>query len=158
MRERIDRVARHVPQVMVKVTGGGRGLRAIAAHFRYISKNGRLDIEDDRGEVRVGKEALDGLIEQWRFGGSLIHAVSHRREAFNVMLSMPAGTDAALLKQAVREFAQSELADHRYVMVLHEHQANPHVHLSVRAQSATGKRLNPQKRISIAGARRSPRS
>ena len=28
---------------MVKVTGGGRGMKAIAAHFRYISKNNRLD-------------------------------------------------------------------------------------------------------------------
>lgn len=145
IRERIDRVARRAPQVMVKVTGGGRGMRAIAAHFRYISKNGRLDIEDDRGEARAGKEAVHDLIEQWRFGGSLIEDVSHRREAFNIMLSMPVGTDAALLKRAVREFAQAELAGHRYVMVLHEHQANPHVHLSVRAQSAAGKRLNPRK-------------
>jgi hypothetical protein len=31
------------------------------------------------------------------------------------------------------------------VMVLHDHQANPHVHLSVRAASKQGKRLNPRK-------------
>jgi hypothetical protein len=30
-------------------------------------------------------------------------------------------------------------------MVLHDHQANPHVHLSVRAESRQGKRLNPRK-------------
>jgi hypothetical protein len=30
-------------------------------------------------------------------------------------------------------------------MVLHEHQANPHVHLSVKAESINGKRLNPRK-------------
>ena len=42
-------VVRRAPQVMVKVTGGGRGMAAIAAHFRYISKNGRLPFEDDRG-------------------------------------------------------------------------------------------------------------
>ena len=41
-------VTRRAPQVMVKVTGGGRGMTAIAAHFRYISKNGRLQVEDDR--------------------------------------------------------------------------------------------------------------
>ena len=35
-------VVRRAPQVMVKVTGGGRGMTAIAAHLRYISKNGRL--------------------------------------------------------------------------------------------------------------------
>jgi hypothetical protein len=30
-------------------------------------------------------------------------------------------------------------------MVLHDHQANPHVHLSVRAESKDGRRLNPRK-------------
>jgi hypothetical protein len=30
-------------------------------------------------------------------------------------------------------------------MVLHDHQANPHVHLSVRAESKHGRRLNPRK-------------
>ncbi len=61
------------------------------------------------------------------------------------MLSMPHGTDARLVQKAAREFAQAELPRHRYVMVLHEHQANPHVHLSVRAESRTGKRPNPRK-------------
>jgi len=138
-------VTRRAPQVMVKVTGGGRGMGAIAAHFRYISKNGRLPIEDDRGVAREGKDALRDLAEQWRFGGSLIEEVGQRREAFNIMLSMPHGTDPNLLQKAAREFAQAELSGHRYVMVLHEHQANPHVHLSVRAESMSGKRLNPRK-------------
>ena len=61
------------------------------------------------------------------------------------MLSMPRGTDPQIVLRAAREFAKAELADHRYVMVLHDHQANPHVHLSVRAESRHGKRLNPRK-------------
>ena len=73
IRERIEAtVVRRAPQVMVKVTGGGRGMKAIAAHFRYISKNGRLDIEDERGETMRGKDALPELAEDWRFGGTLI--------------------------------------------------------------------------------------
>ena len=44
IRQRIERTVARAPQVMVKVTGGGRGMVAIAAHLRYISKNGRLDI------------------------------------------------------------------------------------------------------------------
>lgn len=145
IRQRIEATVRRAPQVMVKVTGGGRGMAAIAAHFRYISKNGRLSIEDDREVVRNGKEAVRDLVDQWRYGGSRIDEEGYRREAFNVMLSMPAGTNAELLKKAVREFAQVELNGHRYVMVLHEHQANPHVHLSVKAESISGKRLNPRK-------------
>jgi hypothetical protein len=143
IRQRIEAtVTRRAPQVMVKVTGGGRGMAAIAAHFRYISKNGRLDIEDDRGVVRNGKEALHDLVEQWRHSGSLIDDVGHRREAFNIMLLMPHGTDARMVQKAAREFAQADLAGHRYVMVLHEHQANPHVHLSVRAEPMRGARLS----------------
>src|SRR6185369_17609858 len=90
IRERIEAtVVRRAPQVMVKVTGGGRGMKAIAAHFRYISKNGRLDIEDERGEIDRGKEAVRELVEDWRLGGSRIDEVSGRRDAFNIMLSMP---------------------------------------------------------------------
>ena len=146
IRERIEAtVVRRAPQVMVKVTGGGRGMKAIAAHFRYISKNGRLDIEDERGEMMRGKDTLPKLADDWRFGGTLIDHVGDRREAFNIMLSMPRGTDPLSVQHAAREFAKIELADHKYVMVLHDHQANPHVHISVRAESKHGKRLNPRK-------------
>jgi hypothetical protein len=149
IRKRIEAtVVRRAPQVMVKVTGGGRGMKAIAAHFRYISKNGRLEIEDQRGETMRGKDTLSDLADEWRFGGSLIPddaEPGHRREAFNIMLSMPHGTDPLSVQRAAREFAQVELTDHKYVMVLHDHQANPHVHISVRAESRHGKRLNPRK-------------
>ena len=133
------------PQVMVKVTGGGRGMKAISAHFRYISKNGRLDIEDEHGDVSRGRNAVRDFVEDWRFGGTRIEDVSDRRESYNVMLSMPHGTDPLSVQRAAREFARVELADHKYVMVLHDHQANPHVHLSVRAESKHGKRLHPRK-------------
>lgn len=149
IRRRIEAtVVRRAPQVMVKVTGGGRGMKAIAAHLRYISKNGRLEIEDQRGETMRGKDTLHDLADEWRLGGSLIPDEAepgHRREAFNIMLSMPRGTDPLTVQRAAREFAQVELAGHKYVMVLHDHQANPHVHISVRAESRHGKRLNPRK-------------
>ncbi len=127
IRARIEAtVVRRAPQVMVKV-------------------NGRLDIEDDRGEVLRGKGDLRGLADDWRFGGTPIGDSGFRREAFNIMLSMPRGVDPLYVLKAAREFARAELGDHKYVMVLHDHQANPHVHLSVRAESRSGKRLNPRK-------------
>ncbi|MGZ5806764.1 MAG: relaxase/mobilization nuclease domain-containing protein [Croceibacterium sp.] len=48
-------------------------------------------------------------------------------------------------QKAAREFARIEFPDHRYVMVLHSHQANPHVHLSVKAESKHGERMDPRK-------------
>lgn len=120
-------------------------MRAIAAHFRYISKAGRLDIEDDKGEVSRGRGALRELADEWRLGGALIDDTSPRREALNIMLSMPRGTGPLAVQRAAREFARAEFADHKYVMVLHDHQTNPHVHLSVRVESKSGRRLNPRK-------------
>jgi hypothetical protein len=64
---------------------------------------------------------------------------------FNIMLSMPRGTDPLSVQRAARVFAQAELAGHKYVMVRHDHQANPYVHISLRAESKQGKRLNPRK-------------
>ena len=65
------------------------------------------------------------------------------------MLSMPSGTDPLIVQRAAREFAQAELVDRRYVMVLHDHQANPHVHIDVRAESrhahGSGVALEPQR-------------
>lgn len=149
IRQRIEAtVVRRAPQVMVKVTGGGRSMAAISAHFRYISKNGRLEIEDQCGETMQGKDSLHQLADEWRLGGARIPddaGSGQRREAFNIMLSMPRGTDPLVVQRAAREFALAELGDHKYVMVLHDHQANPHVHISVRAMSRLGKRLNPRK-------------
>ncbi len=146
IRSRIEAtVVRRAPQVMVKVTGGGRGMKPIAAHFRYISKNGGLDIEDEHGQVSRGRDSVGELAQDWRYGGTRIDDIGDRREAYNIMLSMPRGTDPLSVLRSAREFAQAELADHKYVMVLHDHQANPHVHISVRAESKHGKRLNRRK-------------
>jgi len=143
IRKRIEAlVVRHTPEVMVKVVGGGRGMRAIAAQFNYITRNASLEIEDDRGVRCIGKEALRDLVDQWRYGGALIDEVSRRREALNVTLSMPRGVDPDLVLQAARAFARAELAGSRYVFVLHRDRAHPHVHLIVRAQSRSGERSN----------------
>ncbi len=61
--------------------------------LQALAQTGRLPFEDDRGVTREGKEALGDLVEQWRHGGSEIPTTSARREAFNIILSMPRGTD-----------------------------------------------------------------
>ena len=64
LRQRIRAtVQRRAPQVMVKVTGGGRGMGAIAAHLRYIAKAGRLP---DRGRPRRRARGQGGLARDRR--------------------------------------------------------------------------------------------
>jgi hypothetical protein len=59
----------------------------------------------------------------------------------NLVLSMPYGTDAVVLKDAVREFSQKTFSDYRYVMALHQDTDNPHVHLTVQSCGLNKKRL-----------------
>lgn len=145
IRRCIAATVRRAPQVMVKITGGGRGMRFIRAHFDYISKKGRLDIEDEQGLLSQGRDGIEALADDWQVAGRYLPEVSRRKEAFHITLSMPAGTDAQRLQQAARAFAEHEFADHKHVRVFHGHQANPHVHLVVRAESRHGERLNPRK-------------
>jgi hypothetical protein len=141
--------------VMIKVTGGGTSAKAVLAHFKYIDRHGRLDIESDDGDQIRGKGAEKSLIEDWdlevdeadsispydgkpgRKPGKLVH---------NIILSMPAGTAPAGLLAASRTFAREQFAlQHRYAMVLHTDQPHPHVHLVVKAMSEWGQRLNIRK-------------
>lgn len=147
-------VARDGKQVMVKITGGGKGMGAIKAHMRYISRLGKdeaggkgqtIELEDERGNVIKGREGLTNLADDWRLAGGYIPEDSRRREAFNIILSMPEGTPADAVKDAARAFAQETFEGHKWVMVLHTDTKSPHVHLAVRAERWDGRRLNPRK-------------
>ena len=147
-------VAPGATQVMVKITGGGRGMKAIAAHFRYIGRLGKdeaggkgqtLEIEDERGEKIQGRAGLAQLTDEWRVAGAYIDDTSSRREAFNIIFSMPAGTPPEAVREATADAARELFEGHKYVFVLHEDQGAPHVHLSVRADRYDGVRLAPRK-------------
>ena len=147
-------VAPGATQVMVKITGGGRGMKAIAAHFRYIGRQGKeevggkgktLEIEDERGEKIQGRDGLVQLTAEWRVAGAYIDDDSPRREAFNIIFSMPAGTPPEAVRAATAEAARELFEGHKYVFVMHEDQGAPHVHLSVRADRYDGVRLSPRK-------------
>lgn len=161
-------VAPKAHEVVIKIMAGtkvkgqkaartpGKGMKAIAAHFRYISRQGKqevggkgqtLDVEDESGHVLSGASAIKELTEDWQVAGSYIPEESTRREAFNIVLSMPNGTIPELVRDAAREFARETFPGHKYVFVLHTDGKGeaPHVHLVVRAERSDGVRLNPRK-------------
>ncbi len=149
VRAKLRLLVRRSPEVMVKVTGGGRGMGAIKAHMFYISRRGELEVEDDTGDKLQGRDALSDLAQEWSTAGEKIPMHSHRREAFHVMFSMPPDTDAGAVLAAARQVAEAEFASHKFAMVLHEPSSDPrskrpHVHLIVRAQGRDGRRLNPR--------------
>ncbi len=152
--EQIARTVRHTPEVMVKISGGGQSAKAVAAHFKYLSRQ-EFEIETDDGERLNGKELEKGLIQDWELNldaaesRSPYRGMPGRKPAklvHNIVLSMPAGTPTAGVLEASRAFAREQFAlKHRYALVLHTDQPHPHVHLVVKAMSEQGKRMNIRK-------------
>lgn len=142
----LDKTARKVPEVMVKISGGGKGIMQIKAHLDYVSRNGDVPLEDQNGDTIHGKEAVRDLRDEWRYGGIGITRESTVKQAFNIVLSMPPGTDRAAVTNAAREFAKDEFSDNfSYVFATHADEKHPHVHLAVKAMGRDGTRLNPRK-------------
>lgn len=145
-REQLGRIIRKAPEVMVKVSGGGKGMIRIKAHFDYISRNGEVGLENEAGQTIQGRESVMDLRDEWKYGLYGTPEDSHRKEAFNIVLSMPAGTDRQAVKDAARVFAATEFAgNHQYVFAAHDDEDHPHVHLCVKALGIDGTRLNPRK-------------
>jgi hypothetical protein len=163
--DRMGSSGRGAKEVLVKISGGGRDADGVQAHFEYIARHGKLEIETDHGEVLHGKTAATELINDWALDYGAVPGAPHLRskvgpdgkrrqprQAFNIVLSMPAGTPPQKVLQAVKKFAREEFAhQHRYAMALHakekeKHGMHPHVHLVVKAEHEYGgSRLNPRK-------------
>ena len=152
----IARTVCRTPEAMVKVCGGAKTLRGVAAHFTYISRRGELEIETEDGERQQGRDLAGKLVDDWDLeidmaldrwqrmerGGR----VPRPKPVHNIVLSMPAGTSPQRLFAASREFAREEFAlQHRYAMILHTDQGHPHVHLVISAHRLNGGRLNIRK-------------
>lgn len=152
VRAQIVRTTRRTPEVMVKITnrlGAGKGMVAIRNHLTYISRNGRLELETDTGERLADKEAMTDFAVEWKeqVRCKPIPEVSHRREAFNIILSMPTGTPPDAVREAAKYFLKEEFGGkHRYCFTLHTDTNKPHVHVCIQAAPITkAKRLNPRK-------------
>lgn len=145
-RARLEMTTSRVSEVVVKITGGGKNIRRIKAHFDYISRNGTIELENEYGDILLGRGDLNDLRDEWAMGrGGIPNEGDLRREAFNIILSMPPGTSRQAVTDAAREFALYEFSNHQYVMATHTDEKHPHVHVCVKAVDKEGVRLNPRK-------------
>jgi type IV secretory pathway VirD2 relaxase len=147
MRAKLERIVRRAPEVMVKITGRTKSVAHLKSHLAYITRNGELDGETEQGATLAGRSGLKDLQQRWEDDAGLDD--KRRRDAslsVNIILSMPAGTDAVAVKDSARAFAIETFGyNHDYVFVQHLDDKHPHVHLTVRSLGHDGKRLNPRK-------------
>ncbi|SFJ60142.1 relaxase/mobilization nuclease domain-containing protein [Bradyrhizobium sp. Gha] len=147
MRAKLERIVRRAPEVMVKITSRTKGVAHLKSHLAYITRNGELDAETEQGATLAGRSGLKDLQQRWEDDAGLDD--KRRRDgslSVNIILSMPAGTDAVAVKESARAFAIETFGcNHDYVFVQHLDDKHPHVHLTVRSHGHDGKRLNPRK-------------
>lgn len=146
LRSAAKRVTGGASEVMVKITGFGKGAGHVKAHLDYITRNGKLDMENDRGEIFTGKDEVKEFFKDWEkdFGDGKRH--KNQRDTMHLVLSMPETTDPESVKNAVREFARATFGkNHEYAFALHTDEPHPHCHLTVKCLGFDGTRLNPRK-------------
>jgi type IV secretory pathway VirD2 relaxase len=146
-RARLGRLARRAPEVMVKVTGRTRTPGHLRAHLNYITRHGALEATDQDRNTLLGREEVRDLSEDW----SDFSLADRRRRpnapfSHSIVLSMPAGTDTEVVRDAAGDFAETVFGGRfDYVYVLHTDTTRPHVHVSVCSGGDMGMRLNPKK-------------
>ena len=110
VRQKLQQMVRRAPQVMVKIAKTPKGMRGISNNLSYISRDGKLEIEDQDGQIIQGKEAVADLKAEWQDGGVPIPQQSTKRDAFHLILSMPARTDPLAVHRAARALAAREFS------------------------------------------------
>jgi len=118
---------------------------AVKANLDYITRNGKVELEDSQGNTYLGKESVKEFFDEWNdFDREKRN--KNQRDTMKMVLSMPAGTDADALKKAARDFIKKEYsANHEYAFALHTDEKHPHVHVVVKTLGFDQKRLNPRK-------------
>jgi hypothetical protein len=154
-KDRLRRTVARVPEVVIKVTGGGSKNAGVLRYMNYISRSGALTMVNQEGERLDGKDSIQNVHASWDL--DLQRAHDNRGQAlhrsFNIIFSMPAKTDPNKMLEAVQAFAQQHVARRQYIMVLHTPETDPsndppphpHVHLIVRAEDEDGHRLHIRK-------------
>jgi hypothetical protein len=146
----MERTARGVPEVMVRVTGRQHGSGHVLANMSYISRLGhgpdeQIDLHTSEGEVLRDAHDMQALARDWQRWESGDEARRQGATSLSMILSMPANTDPERLKEAALAFAREEFANRSWVAALHVDRDHPHVHLTVARRDHDGRRFHPDR-------------
>jgi hypothetical protein len=154
-KDRLRRTVARVPEVVIKVTGGGSKTFGVLRYMNYISRSGALIAADEKDQRLSGQDTIRYAHASWDLDLQRTHDKRGEslHQSFNIIFSMPAKTDPNILFEAVHAFAQQQFVQRQYIMVLHTPETDPsdnppphpHVHVIVRAEDEDGQRLHIRK-------------
>lgn len=146
----MERTARRVPEVMVRVTGRQHGAGHVLANFSYISRL-RHGSDQEPGLHTSDEEVIhDGhemqkLAQEWQEWEMGDDARRKGATSLSMILSMPSGTDPEKVEAAALDFARVEFANRSWVASLHVDRDHPHVHLTIARRDHDGRRFHPNR-------------
>ncbi|EIZ77943.1 hypothetical protein WSK_3505 [Novosphingobium sp. Rr 2-17] len=148
--EQLGRTAKRAPQVVVKITSRIHGAASTVGAFTYAGRIGMSDQEPIGIETSEGKELMSAhdmmlLAREWHQWETADEARRNGATAIAMVFSMPPGTDPEKVREAVRDYAETDLSNRRWVMALHTDEAHPHVHLIIAGRDNDGRRFNPNR-------------
>ncbi|MEJ7928176.1 relaxase/mobilization nuclease domain-containing protein [Sphingobium sp. AN641] len=148
--EQLGRTTKRAPQVVVKITSRIHGAASTVGAFTYAGRIGMSDQEPIGIETSEGKELMSAhdmmlLAREWQQWETADEARRNGATAIAMVFSMPPGTDPEKVREAVRDFAETDLSNRRWVMALHTDEAHPHVHLIIAGRDNDGRRFNPNR-------------
>lgn len=139
-------VIKRAPECMVKITGSSSGLKTVKSHLDYISRNGEVELIDEKGSTIKGLDEIKALRDSMK--ASQVPEDGKKREYLHVLFSMPPGTPEKEMKEAVLSFCKEEFANRQWVAALHKDTDHTHVHVCVGTRDlerADEPRLSPRK-------------
>lgn len=138
---------------MVKITSWGsatpEGCQGKTSNSRnhsdYISRNNKLEVENEEGEVLSGKDEILSYFKQRDERFFDVPRFKGQRDTLHMVLSAPTHVNPEHVKGATRDFCKGIFGNHRYVFVLHEKHTdpkggkeNPHCHIDIECLSKDG--------------------
>lgn len=142
VKARVAGISARKPEVLVKISGFSKGGSHVKANLTYISRHGKLDIENERGELISGRKELHAFADDWMADINDHRRRKNQRDTMHLVLSMPGSAHALELYAATRHFAEDVFGNHEYVFAMHSDTNNRHCHLIVKCRGFDGKQLH----------------
>ncbi|MDZ4078488.1 relaxase/mobilization nuclease domain-containing protein [Hydrocarboniphaga sp.] len=144
------RIARRHPQAILKITRYGHGGHKILGHLHYVTRHGRLTLEDENGQPVDDPRELRRRVRAWtEQAGAVMEdpdATKQRKRRITAHFILDAGTQAKpeALSKAARQFLGERFGKdgHEYLFVRHDDTKQPHVHVVLNLMNAHGRRLH----------------
>ena len=146
---RLERMTSGASEVVVKISNKQAGKGAVGRHLSYISRHGKLELENQEQLGYRGADEVKSILGEWRIADKL--ADDPEKDTLNIIFSMSAGIDPELERDAVRDALAEIFKGHRYVFVLHDKEhdpktkEHPHCHVVVQKDGFAPQRGRPKR-------------